>query len=339
MKMGKERVTYSCGHTGVVNLYGPHDARDSKVAWMEREGLCPDCYRAQQAAAAADEVSRWEVNVPGLATLEGTDKQVQWARRIRYDRLRYAIGGHGLKPVCYAPNWEAEFRAQDNGTVDKCRRRIVAIRGIVLPLLSERSAKTWIDNRDAININAGVIMREWSRLMEMADKARAIRDRKPQRPDVVRRLFSEPGSSKGFNGRVYPVRGGYKIYLNGNEIILTTDDGLALKDYLRAYETWRAEREALQSKYRGELDLDLAVALADVPDEPVPASEPATLPEPIAYDKPMTAPVTTDAKARANATRRAVCLQALVLIRQGVGRSDAFRGAWEKIKEKEEENK
>lgn len=42
----KYDVTYSCGHTATVELFGKSEDRDRKLHWMETEGMCPDCYKA-----------------------------------------------------------------------------------------------------------------------------------------------------------------------------------------------------------------------------------------------------------------------------------------------------
>lgn len=44
--MAKYTVNYSCGHKGVLELFGPHKDRYSKIDWLEEKGLCPDCYKA-----------------------------------------------------------------------------------------------------------------------------------------------------------------------------------------------------------------------------------------------------------------------------------------------------
>lgn len=43
--MAKHEVTFSCGHNGTVVLFGNRSQRERRVAWYEREGLCPDCWR------------------------------------------------------------------------------------------------------------------------------------------------------------------------------------------------------------------------------------------------------------------------------------------------------
>lgn len=48
--MAKYDVTYSCGHTGTIELYGPGAERERKIAWIERNQTCSDCYRGAKQA-------------------------------------------------------------------------------------------------------------------------------------------------------------------------------------------------------------------------------------------------------------------------------------------------
>lgn len=90
----KYYVTFSCGHEGEVNLYGKAAERDRRIAWYEKEGICPDCYRKmkeeerkqadEELAAYADKIEA-EYNLPEL---EGTEKQVAWARKIRAGAIK-----------------------------------------------------------------------------------------------------------------------------------------------------------------------------------------------------------------------------------------------------------
>lgn len=41
----KYTVTFSCGHEAKVELFGKTSERDRRIAWYEKEGVCPDCYR------------------------------------------------------------------------------------------------------------------------------------------------------------------------------------------------------------------------------------------------------------------------------------------------------
>lgn len=81
----KYDITYTCGHTATIQLYGKTSEREAQIERMERTQLCPDCYRAAanaQAAEAADQ--------RGLASLEGSPKQVAWATTIREKWIEWA---------------------------------------------------------------------------------------------------------------------------------------------------------------------------------------------------------------------------------------------------------
>lgn len=43
--MAKYDVTFSCGHTQRIELYGKEVDRRKKIEYFEREGLCSDCYK------------------------------------------------------------------------------------------------------------------------------------------------------------------------------------------------------------------------------------------------------------------------------------------------------
>jgi len=47
--MATYNVTYSCGHEGELQLYGPHKERERKLDYFRKHGLCKACWAAQQA--------------------------------------------------------------------------------------------------------------------------------------------------------------------------------------------------------------------------------------------------------------------------------------------------
>lgn len=84
--MAKYDVTYSCGHNGVIELYGPGAERERKLKWLASEGICPECYKAQLEA----ELGAFEEE-HCLPALKGTEKQVAWARKIRKEQVTKAL--------------------------------------------------------------------------------------------------------------------------------------------------------------------------------------------------------------------------------------------------------
>lgn len=80
--MAQYTINYSCGHKGIVNLFGKYDERERKIAWLERQE-CPECEKARAARLA--EATDSELNLPSLT---GSDKQIAWAKTIRATYLR-----------------------------------------------------------------------------------------------------------------------------------------------------------------------------------------------------------------------------------------------------------
>lgn len=44
----KYNVTFSCGHTETIILYGKTEDRERKLEYYKQEGLCKKCFQAQQ---------------------------------------------------------------------------------------------------------------------------------------------------------------------------------------------------------------------------------------------------------------------------------------------------
>jgi hypothetical protein len=88
--MAKYNVTFSCGHTEVVDLVGKNTERERKISYFERSGICSTCYRAQQDAKRAAEIASYNsVNLPALV---GTPRQVEWANKIRFEKYQMFAG-------------------------------------------------------------------------------------------------------------------------------------------------------------------------------------------------------------------------------------------------------
>ena len=78
--MAKYDVTYACGHTETIQLYGKSTDREKEIARLENR-LCKKCYIAEQQEAVKEVVN--SVKDFGLVPLVGSPKQVAWAEEIR----------------------------------------------------------------------------------------------------------------------------------------------------------------------------------------------------------------------------------------------------------------
>ena len=116
--MAKYEIACSCGHTETVQIYGKAADREREIARRER-GICKECWKAAQAEAAQETTQAFS-----LAQLEGSEKQVSWAESIRakiFDK----------------------YGSQLKAATDEKTKNFMAF------LMSQSSAKYWIDRRDA----------------------------------------------------------------------------------------------------------------------------------------------------------------------------------------------
>lgn len=94
--MAQYTVKFSCGHDWIVNLVGPRKDRDRRIKWLETYGDCPNCYKKRmkdlrEAEAVKrkeeSEVASANAKEYGLPELSGSEKQIEWALRIRQEFL------------------------------------------------------------------------------------------------------------------------------------------------------------------------------------------------------------------------------------------------------------
>lgn len=113
--MAKYDVTYACGHTETVELFGKTSERERKIEWMEGNCLCPSCYKEKQ---------QKEAEAFDLPELTGTPKQISWAETLRNKVFRE------LNKVFRELNEEAPAE-------------------FVVWLKGQTESRFWIDNRGA----------------------------------------------------------------------------------------------------------------------------------------------------------------------------------------------
>src|SRR5580765_5805764 len=122
--MAKYTISYTCGHSGVVNLIGPHHSREKRIAYLE-SGVCFECYKKQ-----ANEVAQEQAQELELPAIVGkSERQIAWAETLRIQKLS---------------DIESEVeRLESGGDNEKYRQILIAVEKIG----NETSAKQWIEWR------------------------------------------------------------------------------------------------------------------------------------------------------------------------------------------------
>jgi hypothetical protein len=104
--MSQYTIEFSCKHTENRNIVGKEKDRKGKADWMA-QGVCSDCYKLEKAAERQKELSAQMATAAQftLADLEGSEKQVAWAEKIRV-KMIVAVENLKTKMVDYANETE-----------------------------------------------------------------------------------------------------------------------------------------------------------------------------------------------------------------------------------------
>lgn len=86
--MAKYEITYACGHTETVQLYGKHADRERYIEWASEHKVCSECLKADREAAKAAAAERAKAN--GMT--EGSDKQMAWAADLIEEAAKKTTG-------------------------------------------------------------------------------------------------------------------------------------------------------------------------------------------------------------------------------------------------------
>ena len=125
--MAKYQVTYACGHTDTIQLYGKVSDREKRLAYLATID-CPDCYHNKQLQAA-------KAQTAGLPDLQGSDKQINWATQIRAEVFA-ALDK-------YSKLIEADQTAREQGKI-VARKMFADFRAA---MTAHTDCRFWIDNR------------------------------------------------------------------------------------------------------------------------------------------------------------------------------------------------
>jgi hypothetical protein len=128
--MAKYNITHSCGCQEIHQIVGKVPLRGAKMQWLA-DRMCIACDNKDKSAIAAEASG-------DLPVLVGTEKQVAWAVSLRHDirkQLLEELRGLSYRQSAVAYRWGSWAEVEAKSAV------------IIAEILSEASAKWWIDNR------------------------------------------------------------------------------------------------------------------------------------------------------------------------------------------------
>ena len=164
--MAKCKVTYSCGHEGVLQLHGRMAERERRIKWYEERGLCPECYSAKAERERQEATDRAVQAVAGLClpTLTGTPRQVAWAEVIRARAV--GVDVEHFKVVLESAYGQLLARGFQQERVDALLLELPAGREGLDVLMNQyygevkrhEDARFWIDRRDSVEVEVATSM-------------------------------------------------------------------------------------------------------------------------------------------------------------------------------------
>lgn len=131
--MAKYTVTYKCGHTGTVELFGKESERRRKIAFYEENYICPECYEAEQAAKCAAEEQKYV-----FPELIGSERQIAWAKTIRLKFVTLRENQAKMNEKRYANTQASQ---------EDIEKHKAMFKAFCDEFFGETSAKVWIDDR------------------------------------------------------------------------------------------------------------------------------------------------------------------------------------------------
>ncbi|MBO5449823.1 MAG: hypothetical protein J5994_10940 [Ruminococcus sp.] len=220
----KYDITYSCGHTGTVELFGKSDDRHRRLEWLKENALCPECYKEQH---KDDPVV---VKVTPFGSVKGTGEPVFLTEICGNTRPhKGAIKNIGFEwdGIC----WHRKLYMSQ---LDDFENAVMQIGNVKL---------------DDSYVN---IRREMENLpdeaKELLAKFHAEWDEKkkgyvvPEKPALL-------SSGKRWNGKVYGKSGNFSVYLDGEKVNVSDAEA----DDLRRYLTAKGESEDIHEEMKGVL--------------------------------------------------------------------------------------
>ena len=244
--MAKYDITYSCGHSGEVQLFGSGKERDRKIEWYETRADCPECYKAKMRAKQASEPITMQVSTNGL------DKDRDGNIIVEIALLGGTINRKDeIKAMGY--RWH-ELRGGVFDMLSMSRPQQAWCK--ILPIIKIGQSPEWdVIAKEAEILGAEIKIKIDPVSMELAakkstaakqnaeDKIAAIA--KPERPACHPRALHPKGR---WNGAYYGKSGNRNYYVDDTKYTLTDAEYDACMAYRAAFDAYKAECDKIRKE-------------------------------------------------------------------------------------------
>lgn len=220
--MAKYNVTFSCGHEGVVELFGKDTDRKKKIEYFENNGLCNKCYKEKMEETVKASGLIFNASIlPRVALSDGSYLLNVWfsgdtmPHKDDIKALGYKWGEIGttqnmLEITRPSMFWNKVIKVDELVSEIEAAKELGATK-----FYTEKNFWNAIDYRMAISAK-----KEWE---EKHERLQNI-----PKPEV-------PAKIKGckWNQKIYGKAGSYTIYPNGEKTVITDEEAAEIKLYLK----------------------------------------------------------------------------------------------------------
>ena len=236
--MAKYDITYSCGHTGVAELFGKEKDRQSKIQWYENNGLCPECYKKKM----MEKKSQMPLTINAVLDLTvakdnllfyfsgNTTPVKETIRELGYRWSDLYVGFKGLisaeKPDM---GWQKHISINDlDNEIDR-----------VYSAFPEVEAKINISQIDLMCVKE-----------KEEAKERNKQDYEKEVSELTKPVKPECYPTERWNEKVYgSEKNGYRIFLNGNAVAVSPSEKEQLAKYISERDEYNNRVREIKRKY------------------------------------------------------------------------------------------
>ncbi|MHB8171199.1 MAG: hypothetical protein ACYDG6_06620 [Thermincolia bacterium] len=159
--MSKYAVTRACGHEETIALFGKVKLREWRLEHVEPNKLCSKCWQVEVEHKREEETKKAaeEAKESGLPELVGTEKQVDWAERIR------------IKLLSDFEEIVAKVSGQPKEKLSRFDLTLEKVDDAMKVIQNKTSASWWIDHRDVGTYGiAEILMKELKSIVATESK-------------------------------------------------------------------------------------------------------------------------------------------------------------------------
>lgn len=216
----KYNVTFSCGHKGIVDLFGKHEDREKKISYFEKFGLCKSCYIKKK---ENEPLSYFATVLLDLEENTGNIQVAVWFEggTNKYKDQIKAIGKYRFSdesPIKLGEwTWNKTIRMSELEEEMKKAKEIGAKIRFTIESISQSA-------------NYKMALKRQERWEDLYDE---LSGKKPDVPEILK--------GHKWNHKIYGIKGKYSIYIDGEKQSIDDDTAKKLEEYIKKKEKFTAE--------------------------------------------------------------------------------------------------